>query len=53
MSTGSYLLVLGLLLLAGFFAGGVWTTRKTNVPLAIGLALACALALAAAVLRLV
>lgn len=53
MSTGSYVLVLGLLLLAGFFAGGVWAARKTNRPLAIGCAVACALAIAAAVLRLV
>ncbi len=53
MSTGSYVLVLGLLLLAGFFAGGVWATRKTNTGVAIGCAVACALAIAAAVLRLV
>jgi hypothetical protein len=50
---GNDLLVVGLLVLAGFFAGGAWSARKTSVPLAVAAALACLLALASAVLRLV
>ena len=52
MTTGD-LVVVGLLVLAGFFAGGAWSARKTSVPVAVGAAIACLLALASAVLRLV
>ena len=50
---GNDLVVVGLLVLAGFFAGGVWSARKTSVPLAVAAGVACLIALAAAVLRLV
>jgi hypothetical protein len=46
------LVVVGLLVLAGFFAGGAWSARKTSVPVTVGAALASVLALASAVLRL-
>ena len=50
---GNDLVVVGLLVLAGFFAGGVWSARKTSVPLAVAAGVACLIALASAVLRLV
>ncbi len=50
---GNDVLVVSLLVLAGFCAGGVWSAKSSNLPLAIGAGIACALALAAAVLRLV
>lgn len=50
---GSDLVVVGLLVLAGFFAGGAWSARKSSVPVAVAAGVACLLALASAVLRLI
>ena len=46
-------IVVVLVLLAGFLAGGAWTLRDTARPLAVALGVLTVLALAGAVLHLV